>query len=124
MTNGRKPVSALMAILVLSACWSQAHAAACLPQQADRPKIALVLGGGGARGAAHVGVIKALEELRVPVDLIVGTSMGALVGGLYATGMDGDELTALMAEINWGEMFTDKARRQDRRRLLRLPAAA
>jgi len=114
MTNRRKPISALMAILVLAGCWSQAHAEACLPQQADRPKIALVLGGGGARGAAHVGVIKALEELRVPIDFIVGTSMGALVGGLHATGMDGDELTALMTDLDWGEIFKDKTRRQDR----------
>lgn len=91
-----------------------AHAQSCLPSDSERPKIALVLGGGGARGAAHVGVIKALEELQVPIDYIVGTSMGALVGGLYATGMNGDELTTLMTEINWAEMFSDKARRQDR----------
>ena len=80
----------------------------------DRKKIALVLGGGGARGAAHVGVIKALEEMRVPVDYVVGTSMGALVGGLYATGMSSDDLTTLMSEIDWADMFKDQARRQDR----------
>ena len=55
-------------------------------QQGARPKIGLVLSGGGARGAAHVGVLKVLEELRVPVDLIVGTSMGSIVGGSYASG--------------------------------------
>jgi NTE family protein len=52
-----------------------------------RPKIGLVLAGGGAKGAAHVGVIKVLEELGVPIDYIAGTSMGAIVGGLYASGM-------------------------------------
>ncbi len=53
----------------------------------ERPKIGLVLAGGGAKGAAHVGVIKVLEELGVPIDYIAGTSMGAIVGGLYASGL-------------------------------------
>jgi NTE family protein len=54
---------------------------------ADRPRIGLVLGGGGAKGAAHIGVLRVLDELRIPVDCIAGTSMGALVGGTLATGM-------------------------------------
>ncbi len=53
----------------------------------QRPKIGLVLSGGGARGAAHIGVLKVLEELQVPIDLIVGTSMGSIVGAAYATGL-------------------------------------
>src|SRR5512133_1479491 len=57
-----------------------------------RPKIGLVLSGGGARGAAHVGVLKVLEELRVPVDVITGTSMGAIVGGFYAAGSSPAEI--------------------------------
>ena len=57
-----------------------------------RPKIGLVLSGGGARGTAHVGVLKVLEELRIPVDLVVGTSMGSIVGGLYAYGHSPEEL--------------------------------
>ena len=52
-----------------------------------RPRVGLVLGGGGAKGAAHVGVLGVLDELRIPVDCIIGTSMGALVGGTYASGM-------------------------------------
>ncbi len=56
------------------------------PPQVARPKIGLVLGGGGAKGAAHIGVLKVLEELRIPVDYIAGTSMGAVVGSLYASG--------------------------------------
>ena len=61
-----------------------------------RPKICLVLSGGGARGGAHLGVIQALEKLRIPVDCIAGTSMGAIVGGLYAAGMTSDDLEAQM----------------------------
>jgi len=53
----------------------------------DRPTVGLVLSGGGARGAAHVGVIKVLEDLQIQVDFVAGTSMGAIVGGLYASGM-------------------------------------
>ncbi|HKX57306.1 MAG TPA: patatin-like phospholipase family protein, partial [Xanthomonadales bacterium] len=54
--------------------------------ESERPKIGLVLSGGGARGIAHIGVLKALEELQVPIDCIAGTSMGSVVGGLYASG--------------------------------------
>ena len=64
-----------------------------------RPRVGLVLSGGGARGLAHVGVLRALEELRIPVDAIAGTSMGAVVGGLYASGMTADEIDALMRGI-------------------------
>ena len=63
--------------------------APCAAQEpvAARPKICLVLSGGGARGVAHVGVLKVLEEMRVPIDCIVGTSMGSIVGGAYAAGV-------------------------------------
>src|SRR5262245_48013390 len=57
----------------------------CKPTPTDRKKIGLVLGGGGARGIAHIGVIRVLEEMRVPIDYVAGTSMGSIVGGLYAT---------------------------------------
>ena len=58
-----------------------------LTQTTPRPRIGLVLSGGGARGAAHIGVLKVLEDLRIPVDYVAGTSMGAIIGGLYASGM-------------------------------------
>lgn len=58
----------------------------------ERPKIGLVLSGGGARGAAHIGVLKYLEEQRIPIDVIAGTSMGAIVGGFYASGLSADEI--------------------------------
>lgn len=72
-------------------------------REAKRPRIGLVLGGGGAKGAAHIGVIRVLDELQVPVDCIAGTSMGALVGGTYAAGMPAAELEKQTSAINWSE---------------------
>jgi len=80
----------------------------------DRPKIGLALSGGGARGAAHVGVIKVLEEMRIPIDYIAGTSMGAVIGGLYASGMSSDEIGRQLKQINWNDVFKDKRSRPDR----------
>jgi NTE family protein len=77
-----------------------------------RPRIGLVLGGGGAKGAAHVGVIRVLEEMRIPVDCIVGTSMGALVGGTYATGMDAGELQRRIEDISWNDTFAFQNRHE------------
>ncbi len=81
----------------------------------ERPKVGVVLGGGGAKGAAHIGVLKALEEMQIPVDYIVGTSMGAYVGGLYATGMSADEIEALLTTVDWDKGYTDRVQRSDRR---------
>jgi NTE family protein len=83
------------------------------PRGADRPRVGLVLSGGGARGAAHVGVIRVLEELRIPVDFVAGTSMGAVVGGLYASGIGSEELEDLLADLPWDTLFADKTRRRD-----------
>lgn len=80
----------------------------------ERPRIGLALSGGGARGVAHVGVLKVLEENRVPVDYIAGTSMGAIIGGLYASGMSAGEIEGLINEVDWEDMFIDRTRRQDR----------
>lgn len=71
-----------------------------------RPKIALVLSGGGARGIVHIGVIKALEEADIPIDYIVGTSMGAIIGGLYASGYSTDELVSFLDKNDWNEIFS------------------
>lgn len=70
-----------------------------------RARVGLVLGGGGARGAAHVGVLRVLEEYRVPIDCIAGTSMGALVGAAYASGMSSAEIEQLIIGIDWSETF-------------------
>lgn len=75
---------------------------------ASRPRIGLVLSGGGARGAAHVGVLKVLDEMRIPVDAIAATSMGALVGGLYASGMSAAEIETLVTSLDWQDAFRDR----------------
>lgn len=73
----------------------------------QRPKIGLVLGGGGAAGIAHVGVLKVLEEQGIPIDVIAGTSMGAIVGSLYAAGYKADELEQVVKALDWPELFQD-----------------
>lgn len=78
-----------------------------------RPRIGLVLSGGGARGAAHVGVLKVLEELRIPIDAVAGTSMGAIVGGLYASGLSAQQIEAALTSIDWQNAFTDRTSRTE-----------
>src|SRR5262245_2109838 len=77
------------------------HPPATAPAAHGRPRVALALAGGGARGGAHIGVLKVLEELRVPVDCIAGTSMGALVGGGYASGMPAAEIEQFVSNVDW-----------------------
>jgi len=78
-----------------------------------RPRIGLVLSGGGARGAAHIGVLKVLEELRVPVDYIAGTSMGSIVGGSYASGNTIDQMQRDISTIKSADLASDSPPRQD-----------
>ncbi|HCG6158094.1 patatin-like phospholipase family protein [Vibrio parahaemolyticus] len=80
-----------------------------------RPKVAVVLAGGGAKGAAHIGVLKALEEMHIPVDIITGTSMGAYVGGLSATGMSADEIESFIYSVDWNSGYRDRVDRSQRR---------
>ncbi len=75
--------------------------------QTVRPRVGLVLGGGGARGAAHIGVLEELERLRIPVDCVAGTSMGALVAGAWGAGLSPAALRAEMGKANWNELFQD-----------------
>lgn len=82
-------------------------------QDQGRPRIGLVLGGGGARGAAHVGVLKVLEEMKIPIDCIAGNSMGAIVGGLYAAGLSPGEIEREMVGMDWDDVLDDKPRRPD-----------
>ena len=81
--------------------------------EAPRPKIGLVLSGGAARGLAHIGVLKALEEQGIKIDAIAGTSMGAVVGGLYASGYKIDELEKLALSIDWQQALSDAPPRED-----------
>ena len=78
----------------------------------ERPKIALVLSGGGARGGAHVGVLKVLEQNRIPVDMIIGTSMGSFMGGLYATGKTPEELEQILVTTDWHKFIRSDLERQ------------
>src|SRR5688572_15769097 len=73
----------------------------------SRPKVALVLSGGGALGVSHIGVLKALEELRIPVDAVTGTSMGAIVGGLYASGLSPAEIDEWFRNADWHFLLSD-----------------
>jgi len=99
-------------------------------QAQDRPRVGVALSGGGAKGFAHVGVLRVLEEVGLPVDYITGTSMGSIIGGLYAIGYSVDELEAIAVTTDWRDLFSDRvSRRQlaiesklaDGRYLLTLP---
>jgi NTE family protein len=79
-------------------------------QETQRPKICVVLSGGGARGAAHVGVLKVLEELRVPIDCITGTSMGSLIGAAYSSGTTIAEMEQILQGISTELMFKETVR--------------
>lgn len=79
-----------------------------------RPRIGLALGGGGARGIAHISVLRMIEELRIPIDCVAGTSMGALVGGLYASGMPVNQMEELVVSTDWKRLFDDSLERPER----------
>ncbi len=100
-------------LALLTPLLAVAQAAAVPAPAAGRPKVCLVLSGGGARGAAHIGVIKVLEALRVPIDCIAGTSMGSLVGGAYATGMSLADMEALVGGLSTEKLFVERPPRQD-----------
>ena len=102
--------SALGLLLQAADAWAAGEVAAA---EFHRPRIGLVLSGGGARGAAHVGVIQALEEMRIPIDAVAGTSMGAVVGGLYAAGLSGTEIAQVFDALDWQDMLRDRAPRRD-----------
>lgn len=78
-----------------------------------RPKVALVLSGGGARGFAHIGVLRALQELRIPIDFVVGTSMGSVVGGAYAAGSSVEQLEQLVRRTDWNAVVADRPPRDE-----------
>lgn len=97
-----------LALLLLFCLGLPVPGESALPATPGRePRVALVLAGGGARGLAHIGVIRRLEELGLPVDVVCGTSMGALVGGLWSLGWSGRELDSLARHIDWAGHFSD-----------------
>ena len=102
-------------LLIAIAVW--VHSAMAYTQQVTdtiptRPKVGLVLSGGGARGAAHIGVIRLLEEMDIPIDYVVGTSMGAIVGGLYAIGYTADDIDSLMMSQDWKSLLSNDTPRE------------
>ena len=106
--------SSLASVLLLSIA---AYAQPNTPLEASepaRPRIGLVLAGGGAKGAAHVGVLKVLEEMHIPIDYVAGTSMGSIIGGLYASGMSPQEIERAIEKIDWKNVFKDEPNREDR----------
>jgi NTE family protein len=106
----------ILGIIILAGLWR--IFGMVMPLYADdtipgkRARIGLALSGGGARGAAHVGVLKVLEEMNIPIDYIAGTSMGAIIGGLYAAGLNVEELTAALRDIDWRDAFQDSTSRE------------
>ena len=109
----RAAVCASVTLALSSALYPVSGAAQAQPQGTKRPKVCLVLSGGGARGAAHVGVLKVLEEMRVPVDCITGTSMGSLVGAAYASGMTVPEMEQTLQGISTELLFKEKPPRRE-----------
>ena len=85
----------------------------CRAAETDRPKVGLVLSGGGARGFAHIGTLKMLDSLEIPVDYIAGTSMGGIIGALYAIGFSGVEIETIVRKTDWNEIFTDLPPRRE-----------
>ncbi len=109
---------------------ARAAAEDAAPPPLLRPRICVVLSGGGARGMAHIGVLEVLEDLKIPIDCIAGTSMGAVVGGLYASGMSARDIDKTMRSVDWQEAFNDapprrdlafRRKQDDRNFLVRLP---
>lgn len=80
---------------------------------AGHPRIGLVLGGGGAKGLAHIGVLRVLEEMRIPIAYIAGTSMGSIVGGFYASGLSPDEIATIMESLDWWNTMKDQPPRRE-----------
>lgn len=78
----------------------------------QRPKVGLVLSGGGAKGAAHIGVIRYIESLGIPIDYVAGTSMGSIVGGLYALGYSSDEMLEIISNVDWNRVISNNVQRE------------
>src|SRR5689334_2656178 len=100
-------------LLALKGAGGAAVAQAAHADEPARPRIALVLSGGGARGFAHVGVLRELQALRVPIDVVAGVSMGAVVGGAYASGRTVEELEQFVRSTDWTSIVADRPPRDD-----------
>jgi NTE family protein len=110
-----RPALAVASVLTILAAYCPELAAQTAPvaAPAGSPRIGLALSGGGARGIAHVGVLKVLEEMRVPIHCVTGTSMGAIVGGTFAAGTPPREMETKVLAANWDEIFRDRPPRDE-----------
>lgn len=91
------------------------HPVVCVAgTDSHRPRVAVVLSGGGAKGVAHISALKVIEEMGIPVDCIVGTSMGSIIGGLYAIGYSADQLDSIVRTLDWEWLLSDKPKRNYR----------
>ena len=102
-----KTLCVMLMLSISTAVYSQDSASA-----QGRPKVGVVLSGGGAKGAAHIGVLKYIEEAGIPVDFIAGTSMGSIVGGMYALGYSSDEILEIISNVDWNRLISDNVDRQ------------
>ena len=107
MIKFAKIISVLFLLLIAFTAFSQNDVAT-----KERPKVGLVLSGGGAKGAAHIGVLKYIEEAGIPIDYIAGTSMGSIVGGMYALGYSSDEILNIISQVDWDRLISDNVDRQ------------
>ncbi len=116
MSNNHRTVLLLAGLLLAGELQAQRGAAAAQApsgSELGRPRIGLVLGGGGALGFSHIGVLKVLEAHRVPIDYIAGTSMGSIIAGLYACGMAPDEIQTFLEGLDWNEVMSDETPRRE-----------
>jgi len=108
MLTSRTSAAFVLALALIQATPATASAQVRAGEPGPRPRIGLVLGGGGAKGGAHIGVLRVLEELKIPIDFIAGTSAGAVMGGLYASGMSIEDLEGAVRSTNWQDLLTDR----------------
>lgn len=122
----RKAIIAILLIFWLVPTMGQEVLDSTAANKPQRPKIGVALSGGGAKGAAHIGVLKYMEEIGIPIDYVAGTSIGSIIGGLYALGYSPDEMAYLIANMDWsfymsngvGRPYQTSANREQKNRFL------
>ena len=107
MEKFTKIICIIFLLFISCNAFSQSNATA-----GSRPKVGLVLSGGGAKGAAHIGVLKYIEEAGIPIDYIAGTSMGSIVGGMYALGYSSDEILDIISHVDWNRLISNNVDRK------------
>jgi len=109
----RRLPTAILLLALVAGDRVQAADAISAPAPAAAPRVGLALSGGGARGIAHIGVLKVLEEMRIPIHCVTGTSMGSIVGGTYAAGVTPEKLREVVLKTDWDQIFRDQPPREE-----------